>query len=179
MIKQPDVLMFCFLYRSEFSREVLKANYEYYEPKTIHESSLSPSVHSVLACDLKKIDEAQKFFGFATRLDLDNYNRNTREGLHTTSIAAAWINIVFGFGGLRSDPDLQENLSIAPVLPSTWKSYTFRFVYEGSLVCVKVCGNEVIVNVAEGEPVNLNVYNKNYKISEVPLSIPMETEASV
>ena len=174
MIKQPDVLMFFFLFRSEFSKEVLKANYEYYEPKTIHESSLSPSVHSVLACDLKKIDEAQKFFGFATRLDLDNYNRNTREGLHTTSIAAAWINIVFGFGGLRSDPDIKENLSIAPILPSAWKSYTFRFVYNSSLVCVKVSGDSVIVNVAEGKPVNLNIYNKSYKITEVPVSISLE-----
>lgn len=179
MIKQPDVLMFMFLYRSEFSKEVLKANYEYYEPKTIHESSLSPSVHSVLACDIGKYDEAQKFFGFATRLDLDNYNRNTREGLHTTSIAAAWINIVFGFGGLRSDPDLQENLSIAPVLPSVWKSYTFRFVYEGSLVCVKVCDKELVVNIAEGRPVNLKIYNTNYKISEVPLAIPVEREVTV
>jgi len=174
MIKQPDVLMFFFLYRSEFSEKVLRANYEYYEPKTIHESSLSPSVHSVLACDLKKFDEAQKFFGFATRLDLDNYNRNTREGLHTTSIAAAWINIVFGFGGLRSDPDMHEKISIAPVLPSSWQSYSFRFIYKNSLVCVKVSKEEVIVNVAEGEPVNLFVYNKLYTISEIPVKILME-----
>ena len=174
MIKQPDVLMFLFLYRSEFAKEILQANYEYYEPKTIHESSLSPSVHSVLACDLKKFDEAQNFFGFATRLDLDNYNRNTKEGLHTTSIAAAWINIVFGFGGLRSDPNLKGNLAIAPALPAKWKSYSFRFVYNSSLVLVKVNKGEVLVNIAEGEPVQLVVYNKNYTVTDVPLRIAME-----
>ena len=174
MIKQPDVLMFLFLYRSEIPLDVLRANYEYYEPKTIHESSLSPSVHSVLACDLKKFEEAQNFFGFATRLDLDNYNRNTREGLHTTSIAAAWINIVFGFGGLRSDPNLNENLSIAPVLPDNWKSFSFRFVYDESLVQVKVSKGEVIVHTSEGKPVQLVIYNKKYTVTDVPLRVAME-----
>ena len=174
MIKQPDVLMFMFLYRSEIPLEVLRANYEYYEPKTIHESSLSPSVHSVLACDLKKLDEAQNFFGFATRLDLDNYNRNTREGLHTTSIAAAWINIVFGFGGLRSDPNINGSLSIAPTLPASWQSYSFRFVYNNSLVLVKVSKRGLAINTAEGEPVKLVVYNKEYTISDVPLRLALE-----
>jgi maltose phosphorylase len=130
----------------------------------------------VLACDLKKIDEAQNFFGFATRLDLDNYNRNTREGLHTTSIAAAWINIVFGFGGLRSDPDIQGKLSISPILPASWKSYSFRFVYNASLILVNVTREQVIVNTAEGAPVKLVIYNKEYLISEVPQTISLEAE---
>jgi maltose phosphorylase len=128
----------------------------------------------VLACDLKKFEEAQNFFGFATRLDLDNYNRNTREGLHTTSIAAAWINIVFGFGGLRSDPNLNENLSIAPVLPDNWKSFSFRFVYDESLVQVKVSKGEVIVHTSEGKPVQLVIYNKKYTVTDVPLRVAME-----
>lgn len=75
MIKQPDVLMFLFLYNQDFSYEDKKANYEYYEPRCIHESSLSPSVHSILAEELGKEKEALDFFGFATRLDLDDYNR--------------------------------------------------------------------------------------------------------
>ena len=89
MIKQPDVLMFMFLYSKNFSFESKKINYEYYEPKCIHESSLSPSIHSVFASELQKHEEAFEFFGFATRMDLDNYNRNTKEGLHTTSLAGA------------------------------------------------------------------------------------------
>ncbi|MCL2128210.1 MAG: family 65 glycosyl hydrolase, partial [Treponema sp.] len=92
MIKQPDVLMFLFLYSGEFSRDVKLQNYEFYEPRTIHESSLSPSIHSIFASELGKPDDAFRFFAFATRMDLDNYNRNTAEGLHTTSIAAAWMN---------------------------------------------------------------------------------------
>jgi maltose phosphorylase len=111
MIKQPDVLMMMLLYNGSFTWEQLQKNYEFYEPRCIHESSLSPSVHSILATQLQKHEEAYKFFGFATRMDLDNYNRNSTEGLHTTSIAAAWMNIVFGFGGMRSDGEL---LSFSP-----------------------------------------------------------------
>ena len=117
MIKQPDVLMFLFLYASRFDKEVIRRNYEFYEPRTIHESSLSPSIHSIFASALGRQEEAFRFFRFATRMDLDNYNRNTGEGLHTTSIAAAWINIVYGFGGLRSDG---PRLSLSPTLPSEW-----------------------------------------------------------
>lgn len=103
MIKQPDVLMFLYLYNSSFDTETKRINYDFYQPRTIHESSLSPAIHSILAAELDKMDEAVNFFGYATRLDLDNYNRNTREGLHITSIAMAWANIVYGFAGLRSD----------------------------------------------------------------------------
>ena len=67
--------------------------------------------------------EAKKFFEFATRLDLDDYNCNTKEGIHTTSIAAAWMNIVYGFGGLRSD---KEILSINPIIIDEWESYSFK-----------------------------------------------------
>jgi maltose phosphorylase len=89
MIKQPDVLMLMLMFNTRFSEEEIQKNYEFYEPRCIHESSLSPSVHSILASQLKKHNEAYDFFRFATRMDLDNYNRNTHEGLHTTSIAAA------------------------------------------------------------------------------------------
>ncbi len=135
MIKQPDILMMIFLHGGDFSFEEKKANYEFYEPRCIHESSLSPSVHSILAAELKKEKEAIGFFGFATRMDLDDYNRNSGEGLHTTSIAAAWLNVVYGFGGLRSDGKI---LKINPTIPDRWKSYSFRFLYRGNVISVRV-----------------------------------------
>ena len=118
MIKQPDVLMFLMLYGSEFTQEQLAANYDFYEPRCIHESSLSPSIHSILACRLGRMQKAEDYFGFATRMDLDDYNRNTCEGLHTTSIAGAWMNIVYGFGGrpeLRRRPAEPVPLHPRPV----------------------------------------------------------------
>lgn len=135
MIKQPDVLMMMLLYNQSFTKHQKLANYEFYEPRTIHESSLSPSVHSILALELGKEAEGLDFFGFATRMDLDDYNRNTHEGLHLTSIAAAWLNIVYGFGGVRSDG---EKLVIAPMLPKTWNSYQFHINYQQAKITVRV-----------------------------------------
>lgn len=147
MIKQPDVLMFILLYSGDFTFEQKKANYEYYEPRCIHESSLSPSVHSILASEIGKRDEALSFFGFASRLDLDDYNRNTCEGLHTTSIAAAWLNIVYGFGGVRSDG---ERLILNPTIPAIWKSYSFQLKYRGSILKIKVREGKAEIEVTGG-----------------------------
>ena len=161
IIKQPDVLMFMFLYPSDFTLEQKKANYDYYEPRCIHESSLSPSVHSIIANELGKDEEALNFFSFATRLDLDDYNRNTSEGLHMTSIAAAWMNIVYGFLGLKSDREL---LSIAPNLPSRWHKYAVNICYQNRKIRISVHRDRVHFSL-KGEPINLNVYGKTLLIT--------------
>ena len=140
----------------------LKANYEFYEPRCIHESSLSPSVHSILACQLGKMEQATDFFAFATRMDLDNYNRNTREGLHTTSIAAAWMNIVFGFGGLRCDGD---GLSLSPSIPKDWKGYSFRVVYKDTVIVAKISQDKVQLSTLHGEKVAIELYGEEVVLS--------------
>ena len=161
MIKQPDVLMFMFLYNQSFTTEEKRANYDFYEPLTIHESSLSPSIHSVFAAELGKEKEAVDFFGFATRMDLDDYNRNTHEGLHTTSIAAAWVNIVYGFGGLRTDGN---NVTINPMIPNDWDSYSFKFKLNDTLLKVLVNKEKVAISNI-GHDVTLNIYGENVTIS--------------
>jgi maltose phosphorylase len=172
MIKQPDVLMFMFLYNQDFSEEVKRANYDYYEPNTIHESSLSPSIHSIFAAELGKSDDAFRFFGFATRMDLDNYNRNTNEGLHTTSIAAAWVNIVYGFGGLRSDG---KELVLNPTLPAQWTEYEFGILYCNVHIRVKVSAGEVVLSTDDkvNEAIPLYVYGKHYNFDSSGLKILM------
>lgn len=165
MIKQPDVLMLMLMFNNCFSEKEIKTNYEYYEPRCIHESSLSPSVHSILASQLKKHDEAYEFFKFATRMDLDNYNRNTNEGLHTTSIAAAWMNIVYGFGGMRSDGDI---LSFAPSIPEKWSGYSFRVTYFDTVIHVEVEKNTVSFRAINGKPVKIKVYDEIVEVSKDP-----------
>lgn len=163
MIKQPDVLMFMLLFNSHFTEEQLKANYEYYEPRCIHESSLSPSVHSILASQLHKKDEAYDFFGFATRMDLDNYNRNTREGIHTTSIAAAWMNIIYGFGGLRTDGDI---IHITPSIPQNWNKYTFKIHYMGEVIEVMVTKDKVEISTKYGKNILVQVYDEKIELGK-------------
>jgi maltose phosphorylase len=163
MIKQPDVLMMMLLYNGDFTYEQLKTNYEFYEPRCIHESSLSPSVHSILATQLKKYEEAYKFFGFATRMDLDNYNRNTAEGLHTTSIAAAWMNIVYGFGGMRSDREL---LSFSPSIPRDWNGYSFRVNYQNDVIEVEINKEQAAFHTVNGAEIAVMVYDSPVTIKQ-------------
>jgi maltose phosphorylase len=170
MIKQPDVLMFMFLYNGQFTKEEKLANYEYYESRCIHESSLSPSIHSILASEIGKPEEAYSFFEFATRLDLDNYNRNTREGLHTTSIAAAWMNIVYGFGGMRSDGD---RLSFQPSLPERWSEYSFQVMYEGVLLRILVNKTSVTLTAINGGSTDIIVYGQSITVDASGTTLPL------
>lgn len=170
MIKQPDVLMFMFLYSGDYSAAEKLANYEYYESRCIHESSLSPSIHSILAAEIGKEDEAYRFFEFATRLDLDNYNRNTREGLHTTSIAAAWMNIVYGFGGMRSDGD---QLVLRPTIPARWESYSFPISYKESKLLVEVTRQRASIKVVSGNAINLTIYGQAYTVTADGITIDL------
>lgn len=173
MIKQPDVLMFLLLFNSSFDLETLKSNYEYYEPKCIHESSLSPSVHSILASQLGKKEEAYRFFQFATRMDLDNYNRNSGEGIHTTSIAAAWMNIVYGFGGLRSDGD---GISLSPTIPGEWKKYCFRVVYGEAIIEVQVTQDNVCLKCLNEAAAILHLYGESIEINQEEQRFPIPEE---
>jgi maltose phosphorylase len=170
MIKQPDVLMFMFLYSQSFSLAEKAANYDYYEPRCIHESSLSPSVHSIFASELGRCQEALEFFSFATRIDLDNYNRNTADGIHTTSIAAAWMNIVYGFGGMRSDGEV---LSFNPTIIEHWNSYCFQVLYRGSVLRVEVSKTEAQIRVMEGQPVSVLVQGLIQVIDQNGLKLPI------
>lgn len=173
MIKQPDVLMFMLMFNRSFPEEVLRTNYTFYEPRCIHESSLSPSVHSILASQLKLRKDAFRFFQFATRMDLDNYNRNTDEGLHTTSIAAAWMNIVYGFGGMRSDGELLE---FTPTIPDCWTSYAFHVTYKGQVIRVQVDKNHVYMKLSSGKSVSVMVYGNRHELTSdlITIAIPQE-----
>lgn len=173
MIKQPDVLMLMLLYNSRFTEGQIKNNYEYYEPRCIHESSLSPSVHSILASQLKKHDEAYDFFGFATRMDLDNYNRNTHEGLHTTSIAAAWMNILYGFAGMKSDSEI---LSFRPSIPKKWNGYSFRLCYKNDVIVVEINKEKAIFYTIGGTEIQVKVYDQLVTLSNEKNIISIPTE---
>lgn len=171
MVKQPDVLMFFLLYGSEFTKEQLAANFDFYEPRCIHESSLSPSIHSILACRLGRLEKAEQFFDFATRMDLDNYNRNTREGLHTTSIAGAWMNIVCGFGGLQADA---AKLTLAPSIPKGWTGYSFRVCTGGSVVRAEITQKHVTLVAQTGDSVPAVLYGKEVLVTNTPATFDLE-----
>jgi kojibiose phosphorylase len=137
VIKQPDVLMALYLLRSEATAEELKANYEYYAPRTdvAYGSSLGPSIMAVMAGLAGRPDEAYEHFLHSARTDLFDARGNADDGIHGASAGGTWQAVVFGFGGLRVTADGWE---ARPQLPAHWRRLAFRFFHRGELQTVDV-----------------------------------------
>lgn len=153
-IKQSDTLHAMFYFPDAFTEEEKQNNFEFYEPLTVHESSLSPSVHSILAADLKMEDKAVEMYERSARLDLDNYNNDTSDGLHITAMTGSWLAIVQGFAGMRIR---NGKLYLNPFLPKKWTSYTFRLVFRGHVLEVSIDNEGVHVELISGESLIINL----------------------
>ncbi|MEZ4853511.1 glycoside hydrolase family 65 protein [Flavobacterium sp.] len=154
-IKQADTLQGFYFFEDHFTKDELAKHFDFYEPFTVHESSLSPCVHSIQAAVLGRMEQAYTFYLRTSRLDLDDYNKEVHEGLHITSMAGTWMSIVEGFGGMR----IKDNtLSFEPRIPSQWQAYSFKVNFRNQIVTVKVTQNETTILV-DGEkelPILLN-----------------------
>jgi maltose phosphorylase len=168
MLKQPDFLNLPYFFSQDFTMEEKRRNYEFYEARTSHESSLSPSLHAILAAELGKLEEAYNFLAYAARLDLDNYNRNTEQGIHSSSAAGVWASMVSGFGGLRTDA---ETLIFNPTIPAQWNSYRFKIFYAGALLAVHVTHDKAIFKVVEGNSVRVSIYGQLREITPEGLEV--------
>lgn len=160
-IKQADVLQGIYFFGNQFSLEEKRRNFDFYEPMTVHESSLSPSIHAILAAELGKEAKAVEMYGRTARLDLDNYNNDTEDGLHITSMTGSWLAIVQGFAQMKT---WDGKLSFAPFLPSDWTGYTFHINYRGRLLKIEVAEN-VTVSLLSGEALNLEVYGQTVELT--------------
>jgi len=160
-IKQADVLQGLYFLEHRYDLDTIRRNFDFYEPRTVHESSLSPCVHAILAAKLGDEARAYEFYLRTARLDLDDYNNDTEDGCHTTSMAGTWMSVVEGFGGMRvRDGQLVFN----PFLPGKWKSFSFKVGFRGALLNVKVSQDGVqIINQSEKE-LSVKVYQHNYEL---------------
>ncbi|MGB5319662.1 glycoside hydrolase family 65 protein [Eudoraea sp.] len=138
-IKQADTLQGFYLFEDHFSLEDLEKHFDFYEPFTVHESSLSPCVHSIQAAKLGRMEQAYRFYLRTSRLDLDDYNKEVEEGLHITSMAGTWMSIVEGFGGMRMRDD---KLSFTPRIPNQWDSYSFKVNFRSRIIKISISANE-------------------------------------
>lgn len=134
-IKQADVLQGFYLFENHFSTKELENHFDFYEPFTVHESSLSPCVHSILAAKLGRMEQAYNFYLRTSRLDLDDYNKEVEEGLHITSMAGTWMSVVEGFGGMRV---IDDKLSFTPQIPKGWNSYSFKINFRNRIIKITV-----------------------------------------
>lgn len=170
MSKQPDVLLAMFLWPNRFTEAEKRSNYRFYEQRCGHNSSLSPCIHSIMATQIGRYNQAYRYYLWAARLDLDNRNNDSELGLHISSMAGSWLNIVCGFGGLvYTDTPLR----LAPILPPGWTRYTFRLKYRNAVLEVGVDEASVQVHVREGDPVSVQVYDDVVTIDQAGYTAPL------
>ncbi|AMM52468.1 maltose phosphorylase [Rufibacter sp. DG15C] len=156
-IKQADVLQGIYLFEDRYDLETIRRNYDFYEPRTVHESSLSPCVHSILAAKLGDEERAYEFYLRTARLDLDDYNNDTEDGCHTTSMAGTWMSVVQGFGGMRVRDNI---LHFNPFIPAGWSSYSFKIRFRGHLLNVKVNKEGVEIENQHIQPLSLTIFDQ-------------------
>ena len=152
VIKQADIVLLTFLCSDAFTPEMRRKIFDFYEPKTIHDSSLSAGIHSIVACDIGYGSEAYNYLKQSCRMDLDNVNRNTFFGLHAACMGTSWMMLVNGYGGLRI---IDGELHFKPFCAEEWNHFVFRLKYRNSVLSIKVSKEETQYRVEEGLSVEL------------------------
>ena len=165
VIKQADVVMLLYLLEHKFSKEVKKANYDYYEKRTLHDSSLSLSTHSILASDIDEKELAYKLFNGATKIDLGENMKTSDHGIHAASLGGIWQIVVNGFGGVRM---IGGNLRINPKLPESWEKLSFSFIWKNNKINVNLSKNNIELNRFSGdnEIIEIYIYDSKYRFEK-------------
>ncbi|TCK65196.1 maltose phosphorylase [Winogradskyella wandonensis] len=161
-IKQADTLQGFYFFENHFTDEELERHFDFYEPFTLHESSLSPCVHSIQAAKLGRMDQAYEFYLRTSRLDLDDYNHEVEEGLHITSMAGTWMSIVEGFGGMRI---INDTLSFEPKIPEQWEAYSFKVNFRNQILRVNACKGHTHFELEGDHDLNILVNGKPITIT--------------
>lgn len=163
IIKQADVVMLLHLMGGEFDEETTKLNYSYYEKRTLHGSSLSPSIYSIMGLKVGDDTKAYRYLRRAAFIDLINLQKNTREGIHAANAGGVWQTVVFGFAGLSIDAD--GILNITPKMPKEWEGVTFRIHYLNSWLEISIdAKNNAAVKVLEGAQTDVKVNGKLMRV---------------
>jgi alpha,alpha-trehalose phosphorylase len=166
VIKQADIVLAMFLLGHEFSRDLKRRNFDYYDPLTTGDSSLSPSIQSIIAAELGYEDKAVEYFRNAAFMDLADVAGNTADGVHVASAGGVWLAAVYGFGGLR---DSNGSLSFDPRLPRTWDGLRFPLDIRGQRLTVDVSHDEVTYQLSEGTP--LTILHQGKEVELAPAGI--------
>lgn len=161
LIKQADVVQGLYFFEDHFNKEIIKRNFEFYEPLTVHESSLSPCTHSIVASAVGDKQKAYDLYLRTARLDLDDYNNEVADGLHITSMAGTWLAIVQGFGGMR----VKDNkLHFNPQIPEKWNAFAFNILFRANQLNIKVEKHRTIIHNIKGPAIELYLRKKLVRI---------------
>ncbi len=159
--KQADTLALMLLLKERFDSDVRRKNYEFYEKRTLHDSSLSKSTHCVLAAGLGLTDAAYRFFEGCGDIDLGPNMATSDMGVHSASMGGIWQCCVFGFGGVSV---IGDRLQINPRLPETWQGLSFKLIWRGQLLEIAVAPRSVVVQHMGDSPVSVCVTGRNVSL---------------
>jgi maltose phosphorylase len=160
-IKQADTLQSIFWFEDDFDPESIGRHFDFYEPLTVHESSLSSCIHSILAATLGRREKAYEMYLRTARLDLDDYNNDTCDGLHITSMGGTWMAFVQGFGGMRVR---NGQLLFNPFIPEGWNSYSFRLNFREAHLEFKMDHTQFSVYNHSNATIDLVVHGNQYHL---------------
>ncbi len=152
VVKQADLVLAMHLCGEAFSAKQKARNFEYYERITVRDSSLSACTQAVMAAEVGQLELAFDYFAEAALLDLEDLEHNTRDGVHIAALTGSWVAAVAGFGGMRHT---DETLSFAPRLPSALSGLSFRLLFRGRRILVRIGPEEARYSLREGEPLEI------------------------
>ncbi|GGD13634.1 glycoside hydrolase family 65 protein [Nocardioides daphniae] len=173
VLKQADVVLALFLHGDLFTPEEKKADFEYYDPITTGDSTLSAVVQSIVAAEVGYHEVAMDYFWHALHTDLGDLHHNTVDGIHVASAGGVWSALVFGFAGLR---DHEGKLSFDPRLPVDWDRMQFRLAWHGSRLGVDLSQDTLKLSIVEGDgPVDVTVRGKKLTVTVgEPVEVPLD-----
>jgi alpha,alpha-trehalose phosphorylase len=155
--KQADTVLAHYLFGEDIPDAVMRRSFDYYEPLTTHDSSLSTCVFSIMAARLGETDKAMAYFKMSAMLDLEDAHGNTKDGIHTANMGGAYLCVVAGFAGLRL---LKSGLLLRPRLPGEWKGYHFQFQYQGRRILCAVSEGQCALTLLAGAPLTVTVFER-------------------
>ena len=164
LLKQPDVVMLMYVLPDEFDDTVKRINYAFYEQRTLHKSSLSPCMHSIMGIEVGDTEKAVPYFMRSAQVDLLDNQGNTEWGIHAASTSGTWMCAVFGFGGFRVK---NQQMTFKPWLPKGWDSLQFKLHWRGDVLSVQVNPQEIIFYLQAASPKTqeIIIYGKPYSIA--------------
>jgi alpha,alpha-trehalose phosphorylase len=165
VIKQTDVVLATYLVGHHFTEEEKRRTFDYYDPLTTGDSSLSAAIQSVIASEVGYADAALGYFHDAAAVDLLDTHGNTADGIHVASAGGTWLALVAGFAGLR---DSDGEVHFTPRLPEGWAGMRFRVQVRGQLIEVDMTQDGTTYTLLEGR--GLLIYDGDDEIRLLPAS---------
>jgi alpha,alpha-trehalose phosphorylase len=171
VIKQADLVLALHVRGDAFTPDEKARDFAYYEPLTVRDSSLSACTQAVVAAEVGQLDLAYDYLGEAARMDLDDLEHNTGDGLHIASLAGAWLGLVAGFGGMR---DCGGSLMFSPRLPGPLDRLAFTLLWHGQRVRVEIVDQSATYTLSGDEPVDLAHHGRVFTLTpDTPVTLPI------